>query len=43
MELDMAEMLLGTAFGSVLPYACVAAGEWLRGRLIRHRLATHYG
>lgn len=35
MELEMAEMLLATALGSVLPYACVAAGEWLRGRLNR--------
>jgi len=37
MELDMAELLWMSALGSVLPYACVAAGEWLRGRITRAR------
>lgn len=30
MELEMAETVLATAMGAVLPYACVAACEWLR-------------
>lgn len=35
MELEIAEALFVSAFGAVLPYACVAAGEWLRDCLVR--------
>lgn len=30
MELEMAGALFGTAFGAVLPYAFVAAADWLK-------------
>lgn len=37
MELVMAEVTLASALASVLPYVCVATGEWLRGRIHRSR------
>ena len=37
MEADIAEMLLGSALGSTLPYCLVALGRWLRRTDFTHR------
>ncbi len=37
METDIAEMLFASALGSALPYAVVAAAEWLRRNRLTHR------
>ena len=36
MESEIAEMLLGSALGSTLPYALAALGRWLRRTDIMH-------